>query len=347
VYEKIAATRSFFYHRGILVSKQLPCPVISVGNLTIGGTGKTPLTIYLAQMMPTKGMKTAILSRGYKGAFEKKGGIVSDGHCVLLEAAVAGDEPYMMASRLNSASVLVGQNRFEMGLIACSRFQPDVILLDDGFQHLQLKRDINLLLLDGQLPFGNHHLLPRGPLREPLQALERADAFILTRCPSASPLHLDRRTLKELKVSGKPLFFTRHIPVIRKIIPHPVTSASQRQSRHYLKQLRQHRLFAFSGLAHNTHFHSTIRALDGQLCGSANFPDHHPYQRQELEQITQQAQHAKADMIVTTYKDFVRLPSSYKWPTDLLVLDVDIDFGKDETRFLEFIFQRLDKIAAT
>ncbi len=171
------------YASGFLKQKKLPCTVISIGNLTTGGTGKTPMTIYVAEQVRRLGYRVAVLSRGYKGAAEKSGGIVSDGNAVLMDPLSAGDEPFLLAASLKGIPVLVGHDRYQSGMHAINRFQTEVVILDDAFQHLALFRDVNLLLLDSSLPFGNGHLLPRGSLREPVSALDFSDALIMTRSP--------------------------------------------------------------------------------------------------------------------------------------------------------------------
>uniref|UniRef100_UPI0035937661 tetraacyldisaccharide 4'-kinase n=1 Tax=Desulfococcus sp. TaxID=2025834 RepID=UPI0035937661 len=186
-YGKLMAERARWYETGRLPSRRLPCGVVSVGNITVGGTGKTPMALRLAREFACAGRRTVIVSRGYRGRAEAEGGIVSDGGSLFMTADAAGDEPFMMAESLIAAGldvpVVVGRNRHAAGMTAVFRFAPEVVILDDAFQHLRLRRDLNLLLLDGTAPFGNGRVLPRGPLREPLSALARADAVILTRCP--------------------------------------------------------------------------------------------------------------------------------------------------------------------
>ncbi|HDL07382.1 MAG TPA: tetraacyldisaccharide 4'-kinase, partial [Desulfobacteraceae bacterium] len=165
IYGSIIRLRRIFYEKKILLPKKLPCKTISIGNLTVGGTGKTPMTIHVAHLVEKLGYKTAVISRGYKGKAEKNGGIVSDGRTIFMGQDEAGDEPFMMATKLKKVPVIVGQNRFEMGMLALKEFKPDVIIFDDAFQHLRLTRDIDLVLIDSIDPFGNKHLLPRGILR--------------------------------------------------------------------------------------------------------------------------------------------------------------------------------------
>ncbi|MDQ1330137.1 MAG: tetraacyldisaccharide 4-kinase, partial [Thermodesulfobacteriota bacterium] len=176
--------REVLYRKKIFKQKRLPCKVISIGNITVGGTGKTPMTVYLAEMLAGLGRKIVVISRGYRGRAEKNGGVVSNGREILMGPDESGDEPFMMAAMLNNIPVRVGQNRYNAGLLAIRNFNPDIILLDDGFQHRKLFRDIDLLLLDSRRPFGNSRLLPRVVLREPAVSIKRSDAFILTRTSS-------------------------------------------------------------------------------------------------------------------------------------------------------------------
>ncbi|MFZ0482340.1 MAG: tetraacyldisaccharide 4'-kinase, partial [Desulfobacterales bacterium] len=219
VYGGAVKLRRIFYKNGILISKRLSCPIISIGNITVGGTGKTPMTIYVAQVVKNLGYKVAIISRGYKGKAEKIGGIVSDGKVLLMTPEIAGDEPYMMANRLKDVPVIVGKNRFNAGRLAIEKFDPDVIVLDDGFQHLMLQRDLDMVLIDYHRPFGNGHLLPRGVMREPVSALLCADAIILTKSDardnnetSTSPKRLRPYERK------KPVYRSFHHPFVYKII---------------------------------------------------------------------------------------------------------------------------------
>jgi tetraacyldisaccharide 4'-kinase len=223
LYGAVVKVRATGYRKGFLQSRKLPCPVISIGNITMGGTGKTPLTMHVAKLVHCFGCRAVVISRGYGGKAEKIGGIVSDGQKMRMTAETSGDEPWMMATHLMEfkVPVLVGQNRFAIGLTAVKEFDPNVIILDDAFQHLRLVRDINLVLLDSQNPLGNRHLLPRGPLRETPSALNRGDAFILTRSNQTSG---NSRTLLPIgsldEVSGaRPVFRTSHSSYIQCIIP--------------------------------------------------------------------------------------------------------------------------------
>ena len=179
-YQWAVRTRILFYNIGLLKTKRLPCPVISVGNITVGGTGKTPLVMLLARGLKERGIKIAILSRGYKRK-KNSDSLVSDGQNLFLSPEAAGDEPYLMANALKGVPILVGKDRFMTGQMALERFGVRGLLLDDGYQHLHLHRDLNILLIDSNVGFGDGHLLPRGILREPLSHLQRADLFVLTK----------------------------------------------------------------------------------------------------------------------------------------------------------------------
>ena len=206
--------RARLYEKGVLPSKTLPCRVVSIGNLISGGTGKTPMTILVARMIRDMGYRVVVLSRGYRGRMEKTGGVVSDGRTIFKGPDDAGDEPYLMARILTGIPVVVGQRRYEAGMMAVKRFKPDVIVLDDAFQHLRLKRDLNLVLLDSRSPFGNGHMLPRGLLREPLSALRRAHAVVYTRSEQALTAPIRDRLRRH-----QPIFYTTHHLIIRKTDP--------------------------------------------------------------------------------------------------------------------------------
>ena len=333
--------RRIFYKKAVLKSKRLPCPIISIGNITVGGTGKTPMTIYVAQVVKQLGYKVAIISRGYKGKAEKAGGIVSDGRVLLMTPEIAGDEPYMVANRLEDVPVIVGKNRFKSGRLAIRKFDPDVIILDDGFQHLTLWRDLDLVLLDYRKPFGNGHLLPRGVMREPASALLCANAIILTRSDTVN----DNETPslpKKLRPyeRKKPIYRTFHRPFVYKII----NGEKKKFEKNMQEALRQssdcikgRTVFAFSGLADNHSFRQTVKSLKCNVSGFMEFPDHHPYSERDLDEILLAAKKSMSDCIITTEKDYVRIAYKIDWPDDLFVIGIEIDFGADKKRFNSYI----------
>jgi tetraacyldisaccharide 4'-kinase len=337
--------RRIFYKKNILKPRKLPCFVISIGNITLGGTGKTPMTIYIANMLKDLGFKVVVLTRGYKGKAEKTGGIVSDGTKVLMDPNHAGDEPFMMAATLSKIPVIVGKDRFRAGMIAVRRFHPHVIILDDAFQHLQIVRDINLVLLDHDRPLGNQHVVPRGTMREDISALLSAHAFIFTRSSIK-----DTPYLKEFKIllKNKPVFKSFHVPYIAKALKKNTRAKrlqiqDQRSFISGSQILKNRKVFAFSGICKNNEFLRTVREFNCQVVGFRGFPDHYKYSVHDLEQLTQSAIKARADVIVTTQKDYVRISHKTTWPTDLVVVGVEIAFNEKQADFSSFLTAELKK----
>lgn len=347
-YGGLVKLRSAAYHRGIIKSKKLPCKVISIGNITVGGTGKTPMTIYVAELLQRLGYVVAVISRGYKGELEKTGGIVSNGKTVLMGPEKAGDEPFMLAGRLKNIPVIVGKNRFKAGMQAVRKFKPDVIALDDAFQHLMIKRDINLVLLDAKRPFGNSKLLPRGILRESLSSLSRSDAFILTRSDCASEFEVEK-TLVELKefIQEKPIFNTSHVPyayIVEKGKHVPFESISKKSFLYDFDFLRDRRVFAFAGIARNDDFRRTIERFKCIVAGFLEFPDHHGYSETDFNMVLRLAKEANVEFLFTTEKDHARMAHRMTWPIDLVVVGINIFFESDEKTFSEFVKNRIIKI---
>ena len=348
-YNIVIRIRITGYKIGILPTKRLPCKVISIGNITIGGTGKTPLTIYLAEYLKKKGYNVTVISRGYKGKAEKKGAIVSDGKTVFLGPQEAGDEAFMMANQLkkNKIPVIVGQNRYKAGILALDKFKPGIIVLDDGFQHLRLFRDIDLLLLDGNDPFGNQYLLPRGILREPISSLSRSNAFVLTRTDIASGSTESFTGINKYS-SFRPIYHTTHTLYIYKVIEGYkdktcIEDVSKKLS-FDINILKGKKIFAFSGIAKNEDFKRSIEKISCNIRGFVGYPDHHSYSDTDLSDLLQSAMAKNVDFILTTEKDYVRIAHKIEWPIKLVVIGIKISFGKDENSFKTFISGRLKGI---
>lgn len=336
LYGAAVRIRSLAFDTGCITPEALSCRVVSVGNITAGGTGKTPMTICIAEMARNLGLSTVILSRGYKGGAEKNGGIVSDGTRIRMPPAMAGDEPFMMAGRLPGVPVIVGAHRRKMGRMAMNAFSPDLIVLDDGFQHRRLKRDLDLVLVDDRTFLGNGRLLPRGMLREPASALRRADAVILTRCDFFHPVSFAR--LAAL-IPGKPLFISRHVPYIKGVYDGK-SAASLRQddpAGDDFSLLEKAGIFSFSGIARNAEFFQMISGKAKSAPGCMAFPDHHPYTDAECDEIVRRAESLSVDYLVTTEKDYIRVMGRLRTPIPLVVAGVRIDFGPDAERFADFI----------
>lgn len=343
-YGGIVRLRETLYQKGLVQSKRLPCPVISIGNLTVGGSGKTPMTIYVAELIKHLGYGVGIISRGYRGEAEKIGGVVCDGRTICMGPDKAGDEPYMVAKRLKTVPVIVGQNRFEACILAIKKFKPDVLLLDDAFQHLKLHRDIDLVLLDSKKPFGNTYLFPRGTLRETTSALLRGDAVILTRSDVGKPAALCQ--IKTV-VPRKPIFHSFHTPYIYKVVAGNSLKLPDElsiSSKYNFDIFKSKRVFAFSGIASNDNFRRTIESFQCKLEDFSGFPDHHPYSNRELDEMVKTAMDLSVEFVFTTEKDYVRIAHKIKWPIHLVIIGIEITFGENDMAFQSFIKSRLQRL---
>jgi tetraacyldisaccharide 4'-kinase len=288
--------RNRLFDLGVLRQEKVGCPVVSVGNLTVGGTGKTPMVILLAGMLRDRGMRPAVLSRGYGGKSTSGVLVVSDGRQILAGPEEAGDEPVLIARRLKGIPVLAGAKRVLTGRYARENFGVDVMVLDDGFQHRWIHRDLDIVLLDSRQPLGNGLLLPRGPLREPPAALDRAGVVVFTRSQdNAGPL-----TGKEISgiLSGRPRLRSR-------IRPTKLVGADGAELP--LSFLAGKKVFAFAGIAQPDSFRQTVEGLGGVIAGFRAFRDHHRYTPEDWGRIEHDAGLARADLVLATEKDLVKL----------------------------------------
>ena len=333
--------RVWLYDKRVIRNHALGCLVVSIGNLSCGGTGKTPVVEVFAKTLSGKGRKVAILSRGYRskkrsqwakirhlfGAQEMSlpPKVVSDGRNLLLDSAYAGDEPYMLASNLPDVAVLVDKDRVKSGLYAIDHFGTDVLILDDGFQFLKLKQHINIVLVDSTDPFGNGHVLPRGILREPIKNIRRADYIFLSKSDGSHKLiHL-----KE--------FIRRHNRRAEIIEcchrPKYLEEVYVRGRREPLEKLRGARVAALSAIAVPAGFEAFLRQLGAELVATESFADHHRYTQQEIIDFINTAKAARADFIVTTEKDAVRIPKLERLDVPLYFLRVEIDILSGQESF--------------
>lgn len=348
VYGTAMQYRARLYQQRRLTSHRLPCKVVSVGNITLGGTGKTPMALYLARMIKAAGYRAAVVSRGYKGGAEKRGGVVSDGRVLRMGPDMAGDEPYLMAQQLLSSGipVVVGRDRLRSGRLAVKHFRTEVLILDDGFQHLRLQRDLNLVLLDARHPFGNGFLIPRGTLREPLSALARADACLLTRCPSA---FVGQKPSAETARKGGPppgngerrVFPAAHVPHLAEWIAGGPDDGQKRiPSR---DALLDRPVFAFSGIARNDEFQAALLQMGFHLRGGTALEDHHRYTREDIAVFEARAQKQGAAIMATTQKDRVKIDSAWIRRLPLLVVGVQMDLGFYAEAFERFVMRALGR----
>lgn len=296
LYGLATVVRKGFYKQGIIKQKRLAGFVLSVGNITMGGTGKTPAVMMLAQWAKQEGYSVCVLSRGYGGRYFQKVLEVSDGVKIKVPWQQCGDEPYLLASRLKGVPVVVSKRRYLGGSYAAQRFESNFFILDDGFQHLELERDFDLVLMDSKRPFGNGHLFPWGLLREPNGAIGRAHAVIFTgdKCEinRLEPLGL----IKCLKI---PYFLARHKPEAF-VIP-------RLGAKYEPAFVSGKSVVAFGGIGRPESFEKTLKDLEANIITYKVFPDHYVYEKADVQRIEQIAKECSADYIITTEKDWTRI----------------------------------------
>jgi tetraacyldisaccharide 4'-kinase len=319
-YGAAVALRNRLYDREALRQEHLTCPVISVGNITVGGTGKTPTVIFIANLLKERGYRPAVLSRGYGGHASAPVNIVSDGNRILLGWRDAGDEPILIARAAPGVPVLTGGRRFLTGQAAVERFGVDVLILDDAFQHRSLFRNLDIVLVDALHPFGNGFLLPRGPLREMPEALRRAHLIIRTGAEGA-PGATGLPTFQGIR---RPQGFVE-VGTGRVLPP---------------AELKGRRVFAFSGIGRPEAFQGSLTGLGAEIASFRAFPDHHPYTRTDIDALRRLAGESRAARIVTTEKDAVRLADHPDFLRELTLLRIGMEISPAEP-FAELIFSRV------
>jgi tetraacyldisaccharide 4'-kinase len=331
VFNVIVKTRHLLYAHGIIRHHTLGCQVISIGNVTVGGTGKTPVVEVFARSLQKKGRKVAILSRGYK----KKElplaerlvnklllretrippRVVSDGKNLLLDSDMGGDEPYMLASNLTDVAVLVDKDRVKSGRYAINRFGCDTLVLDDGFQYLALKHHVEIVLVDSKNPFANGFMLPRGLLREDVRNLARAHYIFITKCDGSDNTAL-KAELRKLNAKAEMIECTHKARYLTNVF----TTA-----REELSFLQGRSVAAVSGIAAPGGFERELERLGARLTQRVQFADHHRYTQQEIIEVINSARDSGAEAIMTTEKDAVRFPRLDRCDLPIYFLRVDIE----------------------
>jgi len=320
-----ARLRRGLYAHAWLQVKRLPVPVVSVGNLTVGGTGKTPMVALLARLLAEQGKKVAVLSRGYRGA-AKDVTCISDGKQIYARPPEVGEEAYWLARALPGVAVYTSPVRHTAGLAAWRELKSELFLLDDGFQHFQLHRDLDVVLLDAQSPFGNGRLLPRGPLREPISTLTAAQVLILTRF--RADRHQEQLKVLQEKFPGKTVLTAAILPTKVKLFPEGREMP--------LESLKNQNLLAFAGLARPRVFSDTLLDLGVNLTGCRDFPDHYAFKPHDLDTLMREAPTLGAAGLITTAKDWARLGEKWDLPIPLWVLEVEARLEKGgEERILK------------
>ena len=349
VYRMIVEARLTLYRRRLFRSHSHGCLVISVGNLTVGGTGKTPVVELLARALQEGGRRVAILSRGYKSVprplvlrlvdrITKKKAVfmprvVSDGQSLLLDSRTAGDEPFMLANNLRGVVVLVDRDRVKSGSYAVREFQADTLILDDGLQYIRMRHGLEVVLVDRQAPFGNEFLLPRGTLREPPRNLRRATHIFLTKCDGSDNsaiigrIRRYNRTADIIECSHRP----KHL---RNFVTGEIKP---------LEFLRGLRIGSICGIAVPESFENALRGLDAEIEISKSYADHHRYSAKEIESFIRRCGRRELDAILTTEKDAVRIPRILEPEVPFYYLRVEIEILAGQAsweRFVERLTQR-------
>jgi len=309
--------RSLFYKYGFFVSRRLPCSVISIGNITVGGTGKTPTVIFLAEYLKGKGKRVAVLSRGY-GRATKGTLMVSDGNGPNVSWEESGDEPFLMAKKLNQIPVVVDEDRFRGGMFIMQKFNPDIILLDDAFQHRAIERDLDLVLVNSGDKSFDHKLLPYGLLREPWMNINRGDAVILTKTNLKKPKPFLIRKIKESR-----------LPIL-----HSTTHASlSTLSPEKPDSIKKKKVFIVSAIGDSSGFIQTVKNLGCDIVGEKIFPDHFKYSQSDWKNT--ESLSAQVDYIITTEKDWVKIEHfSFTKPVIVVGIKIKIQPGKKLERLL-------------
>src|SRR5437764_9759943 len=327
VYDWLVQLRLYFYRKRVFRERTLGCLVISIGNLTVGGTGKTPIVEKFARALQAGGRRIAILSRGYKSVPRKRNWfswlrgdfdpprVVSDGQSLSLDSLTAGDEPYMLAHNLKDVIVLVDKDRVKSGRLAIDKWGVDTLLLDDGLQHLHLKHRLDIVLVDRQAPFGNEFLLPRGTLREPPRNLRRASYIFITKSTGESNEELIKRIRRHNRTAE--IIECAHRPLHLKNV-----ATGEIES---LEKLRGTYIGSLCAIAAPESFEDGLRKLGAQIEIAKRYIDHHRYTDAELQNFINRCIRRDLEMVVTTEKDAVRFPLLAKTEVPIFFLRVEIE----------------------
>lgn len=325
LYGTAARAHRFAYRCGFKKAAKLDCRVVSIGNLVVGGSGKTPMVAWIASALLQRGLRVAIASRGYGRIGREEVAVVSDGEKIFSNPTQFGDEPVLLAQRTPGVPVLVGAHRDQVGAYAVREYQTQVLLLDDGFQHHRLDRDIEILMFDGARGLGNRRILPRGPLREPLSTLSLVDAICILDGPLSKR---DTEILARFAPRAKTVIVQRR----------PIFVLSLRDGTRMLPSaLSNLRVGVLAGLANPGSFRRTLAALGANIVAEKIFPDHHLYVEQDIADLTKTSPNC---VWVTTEKDAVKLRPEWIHDVDLRVLSIDLAVEGAES-FLDWLEARL------
>ena len=323
IYGILVAIRNFFYETNILSTKSLNCKVISIGNITVGGSGKTPTVEYLSNLLQSKGHKVGIISRGYKRK-SKSTLVVTDGKKKPESWEHVGDEPFLLAHKLENIPIVVGTSRYKAGSMMIEKFQPDVILIDDGFQHLSLHRDLDIVLVNSKDKRSDHKLIPSGKLREPISNLTKADLIIITKSNIHAPSNY---LINKIESFNRPTIYNEL----------QIDSLLQNKSNkiNKLDKIANKKVYLFSALGDNESFKKIMGYTDAKIVGHSKYPDHYHYTLDDLNDIEQKATKCNAEFLITTEKDLVKIhPQNRK--IDIYTVRMKMIFKPDKL-FNEYI----------
>lgn len=323
-YQGLIRSRTWLYQHGWFPQHRLPCPVVSVGNLTVGGTGKTPMTMYVANMLAARGKKVAILSRGYRRHSRQAFVLVSDGQSIFAGPHEAGDEPYLMARRCPGVVVAVGANRYQLGRWVLRQLSVDCCVLDDGFQHVSLERDVNLLLIDSSDITGLQALLPAGRLRESLGEARRASDIILTRVDDAS-------TVPRIVALLEAAMGRRVDPLTTRFTAQALMGASEGAAQP-LDTIRGKRVLLFSGVGNPKPFRRMVDTLGVQVVDECVFRDHVAYASSTFRELARRVERSHPDVALTTEKDLVKVQSHWSLAVPVLAVSLAVEFVDGRSR---------------
>ena len=336
VYGALARARTRLYRAGLLKAERVGAPVISVGNLTAGGTGKTPLVEWVARTVAREGLRPCVLTRGYGREDVGQRVVVSDGERVLAGVREGGDEPVLLAESLAGvASVVCDRDRVGAAVWAREHLGARVFVLDDGFQHMRIARDLDIVTLDATEPWGGGHMLPRGLLREPVGALARADCVVITRSNLAPDIEALRSEVTRLTGGRASVVASRvRTRSLRRIVNSPTAhdAATQEEDTHTdVERLVGAGPFAaFCAIGNPRAFFEQLRKEGFDLRHTRTFPDHHAYTRAEVEAFAREAAHSGALALLTTAKDAVKL-RSHTFTLPCYVVEIELEFDDEET----------------
>jgi tetraacyldisaccharide 4'-kinase len=332
LYELAVRLRIVLYEYEYFKPRVLDKVVISIGNIALGGTGKTPLVEYIARFLVEENFETGILSRGYKRPNSSRAQVVvSDGKQVLVDVSEAGDEPFMLAQKLPGVKIVIGADRYQAGLYADKELGCDVLLLDDGFQHLSLKRDLDIVVLDGTDPFGGGEMAPYGKLREPIYALRRAQAIIITRADRPLDQGEIFRVLDGLGLNVPIIYAYHDLVGLREAAtgkPAP------------LRKLNRAAVGVICALGNPQIFIEDLEAYQARIVSQRLFIDHHNYRQEDIDKVVAEATAAGAEFLVTTEKDAVKFSNLSFGELPLYIVEIKAQF-EDEVKLKSVLLRAI------